>query len=275
MEAVAGLFEIVAEDKREYSSEYGEGRIIRQTPEAEKKGKNATSDLVTISVVLSQGARSGEMLPLVGEEARSAKLRLEQTEGLSALHLNVIISEEEEYHDEIEAGHVIRTDPAAGTALSEGDTVTLTVSKGPEIKYSKMIPCVGVDMETVQRQMEGLNLLAEFQAVESALPEGQVLSQSVEADTEVPQGSTVVFTYSDGEKLLPLPVTFVVPISPEDVRVQIFVDDMLVHDSTEPGMEGRTIDEVYQVKAGTYRLRIYANDQPWRDEMVTVSDTGA
>ena len=33
-------------------------------------------------------------------------------------------------------------DPAAGEPLAEGDTVTLYLSLGPEIKYATMIPCV-------------------------------------------------------------------------------------------------------------------------------------
>ena len=48
---------------------------------------------------------------------------------------------EQEYHDEIEAGHVIRTDPAAGTILKEGDTVTLSAGKGISIR------CGGASLE--------------------------------------------------------------------------------------------------------------------------------
>ncbi len=150
MQAVSGSFEIIVDEQNgDFSTEYAEGQIIHQTPEAEKKGKNANGDLIPITVTLSLGARSGEMLNLIGDDARDAKLRLEQTKGLSELHLNVVISEEEEYHEKIEAGHVIRTDPAAGTALSDGDDITITVSKGPEPKYSTMSYFVGQTVEVV------------------------------------------------------------------------------------------------------------------------------
>ena len=270
MQAVSGSFEIVVDEKNgDFSTEYAEGQIIHQTPEAEKKGKNANGDLIPITVTLSLGARSGEMLPLIGEDARNAKLKLEQTKGLSELHLNVVISEEEEYHEEIEAGHVIRTSPAAGTALSEGDTITLTVSKGPKPKYSTMISCVGESVESVQAKMDTLNLIAEFQKVEDSAEEGTVLTQSVDSGVEVLQGTTIKFTYSDGEKLLSLPVIFITPASEADVRVQIFLDNENVLDAMFPGEY--TLEQDIYAKAGSYRLRIYADEQMWRDETVTFS----
>jgi len=273
MEAVSGSFEIVVdEDNGDFSTEYAAGQIISQSPEADKKGKNASGDPIPITVTLSLGARSGEMLYLVGEDARNAKLKLEQTKGLSELHLNVVISEEEEYHEEIEAGHVIRTNPSEGTSLSEGDTITLIVSKGPEPKTSVMVSCVGESVESVKSKMDTLNLIAEFQKVEGSAEEGTVLSQSVDTGTEVLQGSTVTFTYSDGEKLIAMPVVFVTPPSEEDVRVQIFLDNDNVLDAVFPGEY--TLEENIYAKAGSYRLRIYADDQMWRDEVVTFSESG-
>jgi len=184
----------------------------------------------------------------------------------------VVISEEEEYHEEIEAGHVIRTSPAEGTAISEGDTITLIVSKGPKPKYSTMISCVGESVEFAQANMDTLKLVAEFQKVEGSAAEGTILSQSVDAGVEVLQGSTVTFTYSDGEKLLSLPVIFITPPSETDVRVQIFLDNDNVLDSMFPGEY--TLEENIYAKAGSYRLRIYADDQMWRDEIVTFGDSG-
>ena len=116
-----------------------------------------------------------------------------------------------------------------------------------------------------------LNLVAEFQKVESAKEEGTVLSQTAAAGEKVLQGSTVTFTYSDGEKLLPLPVVFTTPYSEEDVRVQIFLDNENVFDQTLPGEYA--LEETIYAKAGSYRLRIYVDDQGWRDETVTFSDS--
>ncbi|MDE7220120.1 MAG: PASTA domain-containing protein, partial [Oscillospiraceae bacterium] len=274
LDEVKGVFEIV-EEGHEYSTEFEEGQIIRQVPEAERTRKNPSGDLIQINVTVSNGPRSGAMLNVIGEEARTAKLRIQQTKGLSELRLNIVEAPEQEYHEEIEAGHVIRTDPAADTMLTEGETVTLVVSKGPEPKYSAMVFCEGQTVEWVQEQMTILNLVPEFTKVESSQPEGIVLTQSEPAGADVLQGSTVTFTYSNGQKLIQYPVSFDVPYSPDQVLVQIFLDEDVVFDSYVSGdysIVNGPLQITLNATAGDHRLRIYAAEQLWRDEVLTFSE---
>ena len=266
LETVKGIFELV-EESHEHSLEYPEGQIIRQSPEAERIRKNAGGELIPINVTVSLGSRSGEMVTVVGDEARSARLRIQQTQGLSELHLNIVEAPEQEFHDEIEAGCVIRTEPAAGTLLKEGDTVTLYVSKGPKIIYSTMVSCLGETVEWAQDQMNSLNLVAEFTKVESSEPEGTVLSQSIDTGEEVPEGTTVTFTYSDGEKLLEYPITFDVPYSEEPVLLQLFLDGQIIADQEVPGDYG-TFSHTLRAKAGSHRLQIYAANKLFWDEEI-------
>ena len=273
MPEVAGIFEIVEDAVHEYSTEYGPNQIIRQDPEAGRQRKSASGDLIPIKVTVSLGARSGEMLDVVGQEGRSARLLLEQSKGLSDLNLHVVEAPEQEYHDEIPAGSVIRTDPVRGTSLSEGDTVTLYISKGPKIIYSVMVPCEGETMAFAQEQMDKLNLVAEFKQVEGSAKAGTILSQSLDVGESVPEGTTVTFTYSDGEKLLEQSIVFDVPYSPEEVHVQINLEDDVIYNETLPGDFGR-LEQTIQRKAGDYRLRIYAGNQLWRDEVITFSEQG-
>ena len=266
LETVKGIFELV-EESHEHSLEYPEGQIIRQSPEAERVRKNAGGELIPINVTVSLGSRSGEMVTVVGDEARSARLRIQQTQGLSELHLNIVEAPEQEFHDEIEAGCVIRTEPAAGTVLKEGDTVTLYISKGPKIIYSTMVSCVGETVEAVQEKMNSLTLVAEFTKVESSEPEGTVLSQSIDTGEEVPEGTTVTFTYSDGEKLLEYPITFDVPYSEEPVLLQLFLDGQVIADQEVPGDYG-TFSHTLRAKAGSHRLQIYAANKLFWDEEI-------
>ena len=266
LETVKGIFELV-EESHEHSLEYPEGQIIRQSPEAERVRKNAGGELIPINVTVSLGSRSGEMVTVVGDEARSARLRIQQTQGLSELHLNIVEAPEQEFHDEIEAGCVIRTEPAAGTLLKEGDTVTLYVSKGPKIIYSTMVSCLGETVEWAQDQMNSLNLVAEFTKVESSEPEGTVLTQSIDTGEEVPEGTTVTFTYSDGEKLLEYPITFDVPYSEEPVLLQLFLDGQVIADQEVPGDYG-TFSHTLRAKAGSHRLQIYAANKLFWDEEI-------
>ena len=274
LDTIKGIFEIV-EDGHEYNSEYAEGQIIRQTPEADRTRKNPGGELLQINVTVSNGLRSGAMLDVVGQEVRAAQLRILQTKELSELGLNLVEAPEQEYHDEIEAGCVIRTDPVAGTVLSEGDTITFVVSKGPEIKYSTMISCESQSVEWVQDQMTILNLVPEFTKVESSQPEGTVLTQSISAGEDVAQGSTVTFTYSDGLKLVPYFVTFDVPYSDSDIFVQIFLDGVPQLETWVPGDYALTTGQIQQrldAPAGDHDLKVYVAEQLWRDEVVTFSE---
>ncbi len=267
LQEVAGIFEIV-EESHEHNTEYAEGQIIHQSPEAGRTRKSASGELIPINVTISMGARSGELVSVTGDEAHSAKLRLQQTKGLSELHLNIVEAPEQEYSDEIEAGCVIRTEPAAGTILSEGDTVTLIVSKGPKILYSTMVPCVGQSVEWVQSKMDELKLKAEFTKVESTEEEGTVLTQSVDSNTEVEQGSTVTFTYSEGIKMITVPVTIDIPYSFESVPVQVFLDDQPIFEQMDvPGDQG-SFSLLLEGAAGSHRLRVYISDVLCRDEVI-------
>ena len=263
-EAVKDIFTI-EQVGQEYSSQYAAGQIISQTPEEDTVKR---SNLV-IEVVVSQGARSGDMPYLIGSDLRTAKLRLEQDE-YGKLGLQ-IVEGEAEYSDTIEAGKVKRTVPAEGAALSEGDTVTLIPSKGPEIKYVTMPACLTLTMEREQLMMDQAGLVAVFEPEESAKPEGEVLSQSVKASELVPEGSTVTFTYSNGEKLIEKLVQYDIRESEEDVYVEVFLDDTLILSSSLAGDYG-TLDIYLAQKAGTYTLRIYVDYSLVRQEELTFSE---
>jgi len=267
---VKGVFEIMEGGTPEYNSDYEAGKIIRQTPEAEREKKASDGELIPITVTLSLGVRSGGMPNLIGYEGHSAELILKQTKELSDLKL-LVVEGESEYHDTIEEGSVVRTDPAEGAVLTEGDTVTLFLSKGRKIRYSTMIPCVGQTMEEVQKAMNDLKLYADFVKVEGSAPKGQILSQSVDVNESVPEGTTVSFTYSDGEKKLPKTVTFNIPFSPEPVSIKILLDGSVVYEDDLPGDYG-LLEETIYAKAGEYQLEIYANEQKWVDEVVTFSE---
>ena len=266
-EVVNGIFEIVDGGKPEYSSEYEAGEIIRQTPEAERTKRAAAGDLIPITVTLSLGAKSGAMPNLVGYDSHSAELVLKQNKDLSDLEL-LVVEGASDYHDTVEEGCVFRTEPEAGTELTEGDTVTLFLSLGKKIQNSTMVPCVGQQMADVQKAMNTLNLVAEFTKVEGSAPEGQVLSQSVDVGVSVPEGTVVNFTYSDGQKELSKMVTFSVPYSPETVHVEMYLEGELVYSEDVPGDQG-LLEQTLYAKAGDYGLKIYADSQLWVDEVIT------
>ena len=252
------------------SNEFAAGQIMKQDPKSGIKKKLGNEESIVINVTVSLGALSGGMPELKGEEARSAELILKQSKDLSNLALN-IVQGESEYHDEIPAGYVIRTIPGAGTALAEGDTVTLILSKGPEIKYATMVQCVGQKMEWVQQEMNKLNLVAEFTPVESSEEVGKVLEQSVPVGEKVEEGSTVTFTYSDGIKEFEQLITATVPFSIFDQKVEVYLEDTQLFSSYVPGNTG-TIQINATAPAGTYQLRVFINDGLTENRVVTFGE---
>ena len=271
LEGVAGIFTIVTAEYE--NSEYPEGTIIDQDP-AEGTVKRADpgqdSNNLIINVTVSMGEKSGSMLNVVDVEARSAKLILEQNADLSKLNLNIVEGTPEN-SDTIEEGNVIRSIPAYGEPLSEGDTVTLIVSLGPKIEYVIMPPCVGENIENVQQMMDQAGLVASFTPVEGSAPVGQVLTQSVDMGEEVPEGTTVNFTYSDGEKELEQIITFDIPYSRREVNVTMYLDSTVIFESDLPGDFGPLEVKVYE-KAGEYRLRIYVDDFLMEERTVVFSE---
>jgi len=267
--ALDDVFTIV-EHSYANSSEYPAGQIMEQDPRPGVSKKAGADESIVINVTISLGALSGGMPDLVGEEARSAELILKQSKDLSDLRLN-IVQGEAEYHDEIPSGYVVRTVPSVGEALAEGDTVTLIISKGPEIKYATMVKCVGQKMEWVQQEMNKMNLVAEFTPVESSEDIGKVLSQSVDVGEKVEEGSTVTFTYSDGIKEYEQLVTANVPFGFTDQMVEIYLDDTQLFSSYVPGTQG-SVQVTAVAPTGTYQLRIYINDVLTESRMVVFGE---
>ncbi len=263
------IFQIV-ESKYENNSDIPVGQIIAQDPLEGRKKKMDGEEKIVINVTVSLGPYSGQMPDLVGMEKRSAELYLDQNKEMSKLGLLVKISPDSEYSDEYPEGYVVRTVPAAGEPLAEGGEVTLVLSKGPEIIYHDMPACVGQSMEWVQQEMNKRKLIAAFTAVEGSEKEGQVLSQSVDENEQVAEGTVITFTYSDGAKLLEQHISFSVPMSETAVAVEIYLDDTPMFESElAPGF---LLEQTLYAKAGTYQLRIYADGILQTDREITFGE---
>lgn len=131
------------ESKDEYSMDHPTGSLISIDP-----APGTTTDYNTpITVVLSKGPMPVAMPNVVGANLDDAK------NTLAELKLNVTTTED--FSDSIEQGDVISTSPQTNAQLHWGDTVTLTVSKGPQ---TATIPSglIGKQEEDVTSQLEKL-----------------------------------------------------------------------------------------------------------------------
>lgn len=107
----------------EWSLSVPEGEFISSMPES---GTTIThSD--PVSVVLSLGPRPVTIRNVVGKPAERAVAELEEQ------NLTTVILQELVFSDSVPEGAVAEQSPDQGTDAHEGDTITLTISKGPEL----------------------------------------------------------------------------------------------------------------------------------------------
>ena len=101
---------------------------------------------------------------------------------------------------------MISTSPAAGEELRPGDTVFLTVSSGPEIKYVSMPDLYGKTAQAAAAQLEALNLtVGSISEVEDDAERGTVIFQSTAPGTSIPEHSKINLNISSGPTETPPP----------------------------------------------------------------------
>ncbi|MBR3560370.1 MAG: Stk1 family PASTA domain-containing Ser/Thr kinase [Oscillospiraceae bacterium] len=191
-EEVADIFTITQIGQRS-SSEYAAGQIIEQSPAAGK----VVRDNREITVFVSTGVKSAVMPNVINQEHRAASIQLRQ------LDLNLVIDDTvEEYSDSVSAGYVIRTSPAAGETLRDGDVVMLIISRGREVLPATVTSLTDIPLTQAQEIAGQLGLVVAVDYANSdTVPVDYVISQSIAARTQVAQGSTIKLTVSLGPEV--------------------------------------------------------------------------
>ena len=251
----------IVEGEYVYNESIDAGKIIEQSPESNRKIDVGG----TITVTVSRGAKTFQLPDYENKEARQVKIELERL-GITC------VENTPEFNDEVPNGYVLRTEPAAGASLTAGDTVTLTVSKGPEVVLVEMPDLMGRSENEALTLLEaaGLNWEPVVYEEYDGTP-GQVIYQSVEAHTEVEKGTIVVFKISI-EPALPPDVTISLPIQlietdGEQVEVWVMVDGMTVYNAAhDPSVGSITVD--LTAMQGDHLVEVYQNRVPYSSEVV-------
>ncbi len=181
----------INEDAREYSDEHEEGVIIKQRPEAEMSNSSGK-----IYVTLSRGKREGGIVvpELLNMTKEQAEIVLER-EGL-------VCKIEEENSEEVEVGHIIKTEPQAQTELEEGDIVTVFVSLGKEVIESVVPKITGMTEDAAIAALEAAKLSKGSIGHENSdtVKKGVVIRQDVPDGEKRAEGTSIGFTISLGPK---------------------------------------------------------------------------
>ena len=220
---------VVVVDYYSYDENVADGRIISQNPAANTRIEPGS----TVTVVVSAGPEPQEKVMRIstGSPLDQAISYLVNTQGIDENQIITI----KEFSSEVEENCVIRTDPMIGETIPAGAPITLYVSKGPQAVYKTMADLTSdfYDEESAIKWLT-LNGFKDYTVVyvESDLPSGKVISQSVKAGTSVDVKTYIVLQVSAYEEK-PQPKPPAPPVEdPEDyVSKQVII--MIPEDVTE------------------------------------------
>jgi len=134
----------------------------------------------TVLLTLSDGPEPVRIVSVVGATLDEATAQLQA--------LGLVVAPEEAFSDTVEAGRVIAQSPEGGAQGKRTDTVTLQVSKGPELIE---VPSVfGNSFADAEATLTGLGFVVKREDVFAA-PTGRVLSQSVNAGEKIKRGTEI------------------------------------------------------------------------------------
>ena len=176
-----------------YDETVEKGRVISQEPVEGLEVVQGTVIKVTVSMGPEPVVKTMDNLTNQSYDTAVAWIN-GQDLGLNPL-------QRQEFHDDIEEGMVIRTEPAAGEPLEEGQTVWIYVSSGPAIETAKMENLVGKKEKVALSILDALgfkNVDVEYEFNEK--DEGIVLEQSETAGNEIDLSTRIVLTVSKGQK---------------------------------------------------------------------------
>ncbi len=172
-----------------------------QNPRAPRQVKEGSR----IVAKVSKGVEMVTVPELAGWNKDTAR------EKLRALNLTLLIKPEET--TDVPVDCVVRTDPAAGSVVKAGTTVTLYIRRdSTEVSYVTVPACIGSTSEQqASLRLTQRGLAMRVITVEDASPAGTVIAQSPNAGAMVMRGTVVTVTVSSG----PPPVVAPPPAPPE------------------------------------------------------------
>lgn len=242
----------------EFSSEYPEGTIVRQNPD---QGSHRKGDNLTIEVWVSAGEDIGVMLDVTNKTVAQANVILKSLK--EKYNLEVLADEAEmEFSDEITEGFIIRSEPAEGEELKNGDVIRLIVSKGRDTKPVLVLNFVGMQIDQVLRTLnDSLHLVCgkgDIEYVEDEAEPNSVIWQSLEPLTTAEEGDTIKFKVSKGITVKEMSIG--IPL-PQDggttVLVEVYVGDEANPQYAERVACSDMTANVTLTGSGTQTIKVY------------------
>ncbi len=218
-------FEIRAEE----NSTLEDGTVISQDPISSTKVKKGSTITLTIaqknSVLLDAS--------IIGMTEEKAKNYLNSR--------SIISTVVTEYSSTVTPGCVIRTSPEVGSTVRIGTEVVLYIAT--DTQQTVIMPDIqGTTREMAEQALKAADLeVGTVTEVNSEFEEGVVVQQSVEKDTEVPIGSKIDFSVSNGiPPASSVDVNVTLPSVNKTGILKIYLNSVLFYTSEELYLDGAT-----------------------------------
>lgn len=164
------------------------GTVVSQDPEGGAKVKEER--LITIHV--SKGGESLEMPDLKGLTKADAEAKLKK--------MGLKVGSVYERNSEEEAGTVIATDPKAGSKITKGQSVDITVSKGKKETKNTVPDVTNLQVEGAKAALTSAGFKVSVTKEESSKAAGTVISQTPAGGSSVTAGSTITLVVAEPKK---------------------------------------------------------------------------
>ncbi len=182
----------ITQGDRAFSNEYKEGLIMDQNPKPQTQIPVGSP----VTVYVSMGPEQDELPSIAKLEGMTKDAAVNY---LDALKGDLTAKFEEVFDDNVKEGLVVKTDPAEGTQLQRGQTVTVFLSKGPEIKKAKVPNVIGRNKDSAVQLLKnnGFETLR-FETIESQEDKDTVVRLSVNANETIDVTTEIVVYLSEG-----------------------------------------------------------------------------
>ncbi|MGN9760424.1 Stk1 family PASTA domain-containing Ser/Thr kinase [Streptomyces sp. SD31] len=165
---------------REFSDDVTRGSVISAAPDTGTKVRSGSAVALTVSK-----GRPVDVPDVTGESLADAKAELTEA-GLKVKVASARVN------SDFDAGQVARQSPTDGRQAAEGDTVTLTLSKGPEM--IEVPDVVGDSVDDARAELEAAGFEVDEDRGLLGLFGDTVKKQSVDGGDTAPKGSTITIT---------------------------------------------------------------------------------
>ena len=227
---------------QQYDDTHPKGVIMHQEPAGGMEVKKGTDIWITIS--MGEEPEVKIMDDYIGFRQEEVKSALEG-QGFRPLF-------SDEPNAEYPAGVIIRTDPAEGTELQEGQAIKIYVSSGPDVKTAKMINVVGEGKERAIELLKtkGFEKVRTI-TVENEAAAGTVVYQSETAGEEIDVNTEILLEISEGPAATKAPEVQATPNQGETQPPE-----------TQASVSRKSISFALPVRDTAYTVTVYRDGVP-------------